>query len=169
MASKSLLGGALQLLPILLLKPVRSGLRDDMSGHSSSGTEVGSSSNSSVSCHFPNGHVQPDAYPCGNHPSPCCPDTSLCMSNGLCFAIQGLEHGRHSCTDSSWQSDTCPKMCLGDGKPLCPFTVSCLASSNVYKTFQEALIIIKPSTIAAEWIFSRRASRTYGAVIRIQM
>ncbi|KAF2266475.1 hypothetical protein CC78DRAFT_566852 [Lojkania enalia] len=67
-------------------------------------------------CYYPNG-TQNAQVPCdSNAPaSHCCDLANQCLSNGMC-AIRvssetGVEYGRGSCTDSSWEDPVCPPEC----------------------------------------------------------
>lgn len=75
---------------------------------------------SAQTCFFPNGDVSSRDTPCRALPSDqasaCCAYMDVCLDNGLCLAQQDNEVvSRGSCTDSTWQSDTCPQYCQ-DGK-----------------------------------------------------
>lgn len=65
-------------------------------------------------CYYPNGALaNTDDHPCSTDGhSTCCPLNWQCLSNGLCFLPSEGYLGRYTCTDSSWQSDKCPKICL---------------------------------------------------------
>ncbi|KAJ5612224.1 hypothetical protein N7510_005418 [Penicillium lagena] len=65
-------------------------------------------------CYYPNGTPADGDIPClgDGTASACCGPDAICLSNGLCLAIEqpfGLSRG--SCSDSTWQSDKCPQYC----------------------------------------------------------
>lgn len=63
-------------------------------------------------CYYPNGNLEPNDYPCGNLVlNACCPNSSYCMSNGLCVDDISMSYQRHTCTDKAWDSNFCPDMC----------------------------------------------------------
>lgn len=66
----------------------------------------------------------------------CCQAGHACLSNGLCaIAFDGsfdLSHlFRRSCTDASWESDSCPQVCLDDASPTVSVE-SCSEGSPIY-------------------------------------
>lgn len=65
-------------------------------------------------CFYPNGALAAtDDHPCSSDGhSTCCPLNWQCLSNGLCYLENEGYLGRYTCTDSSWESDNCPKICL---------------------------------------------------------
>ena len=81
------------------------------------------SSKSYANCYFPNGTdvnalLSTDVYqPCnaGDDVSMCCalnrPYPDKCRSDGLCFSTYDLNIWRDSCTDRSWESSSCVKLC----------------------------------------------------------
>ena len=72
-------------------------------------------------CYYPNGDLAAtDDHPCSSGgPSPCCPLNWQCLSNGLCYLENEGYLGRYTCTDSTWESDNCPKICLYG---MCPYS-----------------------------------------------
>ncbi|KAK6340779.1 hypothetical protein TWF696_009099 [Orbilia brochopaga] len=82
-------------------------------------------------CYHPNGSLQnsTDYQPCNNVagvPSMCCKiansgsSADACLSNGLCSGVTASGDGfalwRESCTDPTWESLACLKICLRKGK-----------------------------------------------------
>lgn len=65
-------------------------------------------------CFYPNGALAAtDDHPCSSDGhSTCCPLNWQCLSNGLCYLENEGYLGRYTCTDSTWESDNCPKICL---------------------------------------------------------
>lgn len=75
-------------------------------------------------CFYPNGApAATDDHPCSSDASDghstCCPLNWQCLSNGLCYLENEGYLGRYTCTDSTWQSDSCPKICLHG---TCPYS-----------------------------------------------
>ena len=72
-----------------------------------------------------------DGVPCldnaGDTPTPCCGPDSTCLTNGLCF--DGLTLYRGSCTDQSWTSDQCTKLCMD-----CKITKTIFSSGFSHRT-----------------------------------
>lgn len=70
---------------------------------------------SSRQCYYPNGDLSksdPPDIPCNDDDgAPCCPDKWECQSNGLCYYQPDDYYGRYTCTDQSWESDGCPRIC----------------------------------------------------------
>ena len=69
-----------------------------------------------ATCYFPNGEIQIDEnyQPC--HPdhenSMCCrTDDNQCRPDGLCLDLGTSLIWRESCTDPSWNSSSCVKLC----------------------------------------------------------
>lgn len=105
-----------------------------------------------AACYYPNGidmaesdTIEPlgDYAPCnsGNEHSMCCARWDTCRSDGLCYSNwNGGKHEvfRDGCTDRTWKSPSCVKLCL-DGK--------CKQSSSSKPRFREvwySLMLIKP-------------------------
>ncbi|KAF2827084.1 hypothetical protein CC86DRAFT_406312 [Ophiobolus disseminans] len=72
---------------------------------------------SGLKCYFPNGALSP-SVPCdpSAEVTHCCLKKEQCLTNGIC-AIDatinyGIQYGRGVCSDSTWQSPVCPKVCL---------------------------------------------------------
>ncbi|KAF2840158.1 hypothetical protein M501DRAFT_952232 [Patellaria atrata CBS 101060] len=66
-------------------------------------------------CYWPNGVESDTDAPCGEGDAAvCCPLQWECLSNGLCHYPNADYLGRYTCTDRSWDSDNCPKICLDD-------------------------------------------------------
>ncbi|KAK8224035.1 hypothetical protein BKA81DRAFT_206574 [Phyllosticta paracitricarpa] len=79
-----------------------------------------SSTNSSTrDCFYPDG-VQSKGLPCfpDQAVSPCCGRGFICLSNGLCEPGPDLRRTyqykiyRSACTDSTWNSSSCPRVCI---------------------------------------------------------
>ncbi|KAJ5825324.1 hypothetical protein N7474_002462 [Penicillium riverlandense] len=71
-------------------------------------------------CYYPNGTPADGDVPCRGDgtASACCGPDAVCLTNGLCLAIEqpfGLSRG--SCSDSTWQSDNCAQYCGMDYGP----------------------------------------------------
>ena len=65
-------------------------------------------------CYYPSCCLaNTDDHPCSTDGlSTCCPLNWQCLSNGLCFLPSEGYLGRYTCTDKTWKSDNCPKICL---------------------------------------------------------
>ena len=69
-------------------------------------------------CYYPGGTEATDRTPCNGtaEVSHCCKNGEHCLTNGLCVIDateqNGVEYLRGACTDSSFQSDACPTVCL---------------------------------------------------------
>lgn len=80
-----------------------------------------------MSCYFPSGSPAPDDEPC-NASAPvshCCRKPSVCLSNGYCFnagTVVPYVLSRGACTDSTFQSPSCPQRCK-DVAPSGPLSV----------------------------------------------
>lgn len=61
-------------------------------------------------CYYPDGTEAPDT-PCNStaEQSACCGSSAYCLANGLCLGDGGTSRG--SCTDESWEDDSCPQYC----------------------------------------------------------
>ena len=68
---------------------------------------------SSATCYYPNGvPSQGGDIPCSSGDGgQCCPQGWTCQDNGLCYLENQQYYGRYTCTDQSWKSDQCPKIC----------------------------------------------------------
>lgn len=95
-----------------------------------------------ASCYFPNGTdvnvvLQTEDYRAcdpGDEDSMCCalnrPDPDKCRSDGLCQSAWDTNVWRESCTDRSWKSSKCIKLCnTGIGRANVP-TVKSPNSAN---------------------------------------
>lgn len=79
-----------------------------------------SNKDDSRNCYFPNG-IQSSGSPCfpDRSVSPCCGPGFVCLSNGLCQPGSDTHRTyqytiyRSACTDRTWNSTDCPKVCLG--------------------------------------------------------
>ncbi|EKG12255.1 hypothetical protein MPH_10560 [Macrophomina phaseolina MS6] len=79
-----------------------------------------SNKDDSRNCFFPNG-IQSSGSPCfpDQAVSPCCGPSFICLSNGLCQPGPDTRRTYHytvyrsSCTDRTWNSTDCPRICLG--------------------------------------------------------
>ncbi|OJD30807.1 uncharacterized protein BKCO1_5500064 [Diplodia corticola] len=79
-----------------------------------------SNKDDSRDCFFPNG-IQSSGSPCfpSQAVSPCCGPGFVCLSNGLCQPGPDTRRSyqytvyRSSCTDRTWNSTSCPQICLG--------------------------------------------------------
>lgn len=79
-----------------------------------------SNKDDSRNCYFPDG-VESSGSPCfpDQAVSPCCGPGFICLSNGLCQPGPDTRRTyqytiyRSSCTDRTWNSTDCPKVCLG--------------------------------------------------------
>lgn len=74
-------------------------------------------------CYFPNGLLNELYQPCdrSNEHSMCCGTRELdrCRNDGLCFDAPNNDIWRGSCTDPTWKSPACIKLCVeGTGKLL---------------------------------------------------
>lgn len=75
------------------------------------------SSVSATSCYFPDGGMAVSGYvPCNGNPnivSMCCytPNGDACTNQGLC--VTNGVYFRDYCTDPTWQSKGCVKLCMG--------------------------------------------------------
>ena len=72
-----------------------------------------------IDCFSPNGTNRGPAYqPCNGVSGMCCAtnrigDINTCLPNGLCLAPEeGGITWRESCTDPTWQSKACLKLCI---------------------------------------------------------
>lgn len=117
-------------------------------------------------CYYNNGVDEPNDYMCGEYPSPCCPDDSLCMLNGLCLRLDTGAYEHHTCTDITWQSPSCPKMCLGDGNPVPNLAESRSIRSNVNKIPQVGFPAPKAWITLAAGTIGRWIAKTSGATTR---
>ena len=65
-------------------------------------------------CYYPNGEANDD-IPCNAGPvSVCCTRGWTCLTNGVCQNDNDsscIAWGRHSCTDSTFNSPECPRFC----------------------------------------------------------
>lgn len=117
-------------------------------------------------CFYQNGTAEPNDYKCGEHPSPCCPDISLCMSNGLCFLLHTGTYERHTCTDSTWEVKAV-QVCVLKMVNLSPTSLS--TRTDVNKMFQAGLPAPKIWTTVAAGTISRWTTKRFGAVTRIHV
>ena len=67
-------------------------------------------------CYYPNGDISDDlsCNPSAVN-STCCQRNWTCLSNGVCGLMNStgdVNYGRHSCTDKTWNSPSCPQFCL---------------------------------------------------------
>ncbi|PWY92875.1 hypothetical protein BO70DRAFT_20690 [Aspergillus heteromorphus CBS 117.55] len=65
-------------------------------------------------CYFPDGSVATENVPCSNATdAACCGRNDICLSNNLCMDVaeQPYVLSRGGCTDSTWESDSCPSVC----------------------------------------------------------
>lgn len=66
-------------------------------------------------CYFPNGDLSGVDSPCfpDEEVSPCCGLQGgwTCLTNGLCHNEILKQIGRGTCTDSNWDSPSCPQYC----------------------------------------------------------
>lgn len=64
-------------------------------------------------CYNPNGSVSPIMFACDILTvfSPCCMFGTVCLDNKLCRNDNDIYRG--GCTDPTWNSSDCPRMCLG--------------------------------------------------------
>lgn len=75
-------------------------------------------------CWYPDGVTPADGHtPCdpSSPASGCCPDDGYCLASGLCARRGMLIRG--SCSDQGWESDDCPKFCLGTAPSYDPLPV----------------------------------------------
>jgi len=75
---------------------------------------------SPANCYYPNGDIETSHSACNESAdvSACCNPGDLCLSNGYCFQQFGAwadRVARGSCTDSTWESNSCPYYC-SDGR-----------------------------------------------------
>ncbi|MCJ1472118.1 hypothetical protein MMC13_000765 [Lambiella insularis] len=79
-------------------------------------------------CYYPSGAVEPNNHPCDPSAavSPCCGQGQRCWSNGMCEipSQNGLvDFVRATCTDATWESPACLRVCLDSalcGPPFSP-------------------------------------------------
>lgn len=69
-------------------------------------------------CYYPDGTISSGDLACDENAkhSACCgapPFGGTCLSTGICSGIPSGGLSRGSCTDPTWQSDACPKFCIG--------------------------------------------------------
>ena len=66
-----------------------------------------------VDCFSADGQLAKGAKPCNPTAahSHCCRDADVCLTNGLCFSSGLGAVVRRSCTDRSWNSTACPRVC----------------------------------------------------------
>ena len=62
-------------------------------------------------CYYPNGAVAEGMAACLLSGGACCPYQWECLSSGLCYLENAGYYGRYTCTDPTWQSESCPKIC----------------------------------------------------------
>ncbi|KAJ5156045.1 hypothetical protein N7492_008848 [Penicillium capsulatum] len=66
----------------------------------------------SQTCYWPSGEkAAEDWLQCPNSKH-CCHETEACLSNGLCFGGKHMTLYRGACTDQSWNTGDCPKVCF---------------------------------------------------------
>ncbi len=99
--------------------------------------------------YYPNGDIKTSHSACNESAevSTCCNPGDLCLSNGYCFQQfrpwgDRVTHG--SCTDLTWESNSCPYYC-SDGRLslkktaqacyLVGATTNAISSSNLYQRF----------------------------------
>lgn len=66
-------------------------------------------------CYYPDGNQQTADTPCDASAadSHCCGSKDICLSNGLCFQVGGVQSvTRGSCTDATWSSPACSRLCI---------------------------------------------------------
>jgi hypothetical protein len=65
-------------------------------------------------CYWPNGEAAIGQTPCfpDKKDSACCNPGDFCTSTGFCFSNSVTYYSRQSCTDMSYQSDSCVKDCI---------------------------------------------------------
>jgi hypothetical protein len=75
-----------------------------------------------TTCYLPDGSVVDGDAPCLNNtlPSVCCGQGSTCLASGLCFDPNDEVFYRSSCTDQTWTSAACTRICASSnpGPPL---------------------------------------------------
>ncbi|WPG99541.1 Hypothetical protein R9X50_00235800 [Acrodontium crateriforme] len=63
-------------------------------------------------CYYPNGDLSTEGdAACSSDGGFCCPLNWACLSNGLCYLENEDYYGRYTCTDQSWQSNSCSQIC----------------------------------------------------------
>lgn len=74
---------------------------------------------SHAECYHPDGSVEDDIWqPCdpGDDHSMCCAtnrdNADRCRSDGFCFSVRDLNLWRNGCTDPTWKSPKCNKICI---------------------------------------------------------
>lgn len=66
-------------------------------------------------CYYPNGDLATEDVPCSSGGAGiCCPLNWQCLDNGLCYLPNEKYYERHTCSDRSWPSDSCPHICTYD-------------------------------------------------------
>jgi len=104
---------------------------------------------SPANCYYPNGDIETShsAYNESADVSACCNPGDLCLSNGYCFQQFGAwadRVARGSCTDSTWESNSCPYYCSDGRLSSMKITQPCylvgantnaIGSSNLYRRF----------------------------------
>lgn len=121
------------------------------------------------SCYYPNGNAvtSEQVFACSNSAgSHCCPQNWECLNNGLCFHPSEQTIGRYSCTDKTWKSSLCPKVCTtsngsnggnqavlqcSDGKYCCDGNRSfdcCSDSNSEFFQFDGKVAVMSPMSNA---------------------
>ena len=80
-----------------------------------------SAASSSALCYTPDGLSDSSQWPCGDTLrggfSVCCDDGWACLSDGLCGnPTDNTTYRRGTCTDSTWTSSVCPRVCLSQSR-----------------------------------------------------
>jgi len=72
-----------------------------------------SATSATLACYWPNGGVDTGSVPCNQTTtvSACCSPGDSCSATGLCLGSAGYPY-RGSCTDQTWASPACSKLCL---------------------------------------------------------
>jgi len=93
-----------------------------------------------VDCFSADGQLAKGAKPCNPTAahSHCCRDADVCLTNGLCFSSGLGAVVRRSCTDRSWNSTACPRVCTAGKLGRYPLNGLCsLAVKNASKVDTE--------------------------------
>nr|POE72356.1 hypothetical protein CFP56_12229 [Quercus suber] len=88
-----------------------------------------------LTCYYPDGITVSTDEVCNSTAtaSSCCPSSSFCLDNGLCFGEGVVSRG--SCSDPTWASDTCAGYCKNEEKSSAVPITPCGMSTDGATTF----------------------------------